>query len=122
MDDWITTVTCEDCGKKMAKGAYPEHDCVTRESAADTIERLQRALAEAERERDEARADAARYRILRRKVAIIEHDGILGNAETRFSVFEFLNLPHPTYVAPDAAIELDAAIDREVRAALGGEG
>lgn len=69
------------------------------------------------RERDEAMDDAARYRVLRRKVAIIDRAGILGNA-----MFEFLNLPYPTCVAPDAAIELDAVIDGEVRAVLGGEG
>ena len=50
--------------------------------------------------------DAARYRLLRRKLAIIS-DGE-GNAE-----FCPINLPRPTYIAPNAAIELDTALDRE---------
>jgi hypothetical protein len=50
--------------------------------------------------------DAARYRLLRRKFAIIS-DGE-GNAE-----FCPINLPRPTYIAPRSAIELDTALDRE---------
>lgn len=50
--------------------------------------------------------DAARYRLLRRKFAIIS-DGN-GNAE-----FCPINLPRPTYIAPNTAIELDTALDRE---------
>lgn len=50
--------------------------------------------------------DAARYRLLRRKFAIIS-DGE-GNAE-----FCPINLPRPTYIAPNTAIELDTALDRE---------
>ena len=50
--------------------------------------------------------DAARYRLLRRKFAIIS-DGE-GNAE-----FCPINLSRPTYIAPNAAIELDTALDRE---------
>lgn len=50
--------------------------------------------------------DAARYRLLRRKFAIIS-DG-KGNAE-----FCPINLPRPTYIAPNTAIELDTALDRE---------
>lgn len=50
--------------------------------------------------------DAARYRLLRRKFAIIS-DGE-GNAE-----FCPINLPRPTYIAPNSAIELDTALDRE---------
>lgn len=50
--------------------------------------------------------DAARYRLLRRKFAIIS-DGE-GNAE-----FCAINLPRPTYIAPNTAIELDTALDRE---------
>ena len=46
--------------------------------------------------------DAARYRFLRRKFAIV-------GAE-----FSALNLPRPTYIAPDPATELDAAIDDAV--------
>lgn len=51
-----------------------------------------------------AREDAERYRVARAKVCIV------GDA------FHVINL-RPTYVAPDAAIEFDAAID----AARGGE-
>lgn len=50
--------------------------------------------------------DAARYRLLRRKFAIIS-DGE-GNAE-----FCPINLPRPTYIAPNTAIELDTALDME---------
>lgn len=50
--------------------------------------------------------DAERYRLLRRKFAIIS-DGE-GHAE-----FCAINLPHPTYIAPSSAIELDTALDRE---------
>lgn len=50
--------------------------------------------------------DAARYRLLRRKFAIIS-DGE-SNAE-----FCPINLPRPTYIAPNTAIELDTALDRE---------
>ena len=50
--------------------------------------------------------DAERYRLLRRKFAIIS-DGE-GHAE-----FCAINLPRPTYIAPSSAIELDAALDRE---------
>ena len=49
-------------------------------------------------ERDALRADAERYRVARAKVCIV------GDA------FHVINL-RPTYVAPDAAIEFDAAID-----------
>lgn len=58
-------------------------------------------LARAERAEAEAaglRADAGRYRVARAKVCIV------GDA------FHVINL-RPTYVAPDAAIEFDAAID-----------
>lgn len=51
--------------------------------------------------------DAERYRWLRRKFAIIGTD--CG------AVFAAMNLPLATYVAPDAAIELDAAIDAALR-------
>ena len=50
--------------------------------------------------------DAERYRLLRRKFAIIS-DGE-GHAE-----FCAINLPRPTYIAPSSAIELDTALDRE---------
>lgn len=50
--------------------------------------------------------DAARYRLLRRKFAIISDSE--GHAE-----FCPINLPRPTYIAPNAAIELDTALDRE---------
>lgn len=45
-----------------------------------------------------AREDAERYRLLRRKVCIAGGE------------FHILNLG-PRYIAPDAAVELDAAID-----------
>lgn len=48
------------------------------------------------------RKDAERYRLLRKRV------GIIGGAVR--ATFCIVNL-HPTYVAPDAAVELDAAID-----------
>lgn len=57
-------------------------------------ERAEKAEAEVER----LRADAERYRVARAKVCIV------GDA------FHVINL-RPTYVAPDAAIEFDAAID-----------
>jgi len=57
-------------------------------------------------EYDDLMFDAARYRFLRRKFAIV---GGGGGAE-----FHALNLPRPTYIAPDAAAELDAAIDATV--------
>lgn len=50
--------------------------------------------------------DAARYRLLRRKFAIIS-DGN-GNAE-----FCPINFPRPTYIAPNTAIELDTALGRD---------
>ena len=53
-----------------------------------------------------AEIDAARYRLLRRKFAIIS-DGN-GNAE-----FCPISLPRPTHIAPNTAIELDTALDRE---------
>jgi hypothetical protein len=66
---------------------------------------IQRLQAENER----LRADAERYRFLRRKVCIIQTDEGFGGSPK--SVFDFVNLPSPTYIAPDAALELDAAID-----------
>lgn len=47
------------------------------------------------------RKDADRYRWLRRKVCIVG------------GKFHILNLD-PRYIAPDAAVELDAAIDAEL--------
>ena len=46
--------------------------------------------------------DAERYRYLRRKAAIVG------------AQFIFMNLPIPTYVAPDAAVEFDNALDTEM--------
>ena len=57
----------------------------------------------------ELEADAERYRWLRRKVCIIAKPGFMSGDS--YAVFEFLDLPFPTYVAPCADIELDAAID-----------
>lgn len=50
--------------------------------------------------------DAGRYRLLRRKFAIISD--LEGHAK-----FCAINLPRPTYIAPSSAIELDTALDRE---------
>lgn len=44
--------------------------------------------------------DAARYRFIRRKFAIVGGE------------FVAINLPRPVYRAPDAAYELDAVIDQ----------
>lgn len=76
---------------------------------ANAMMRRERDDANARAERAEAeaaglRADAERYRVARAKVCIV------GDA------FHVINL-RPTYVAPDAAIEFDAAID----AARGGD-
>jgi hypothetical protein len=57
------------------------------------------------------RVDAERYRYIRRKVCIIERGGFMGTADDKYSVFELINMPQPTHIAPDSAIELDAAID-----------
>ena len=57
-------------------------------------------------EYDDLLYDAERYRFLRRKFAIV---GGGDGAE-----FHALNLPRPTYIAPDPAAELDAAIDASV--------
>ena len=51
----------------------------------------------------ELAADAARYRWLRRKFGIM--------AAVDGAQFCALNMPRPAYIAPDAAAELDAAID-----------
>lgn len=62
--------------------------------------------AELQRLRQECEAlrkDAGRYRTTRRKVCIV-------GGPPRFHI---LNV-EPTYVAPDAAIEFDAAIDAEI--------
>ena len=64
----------------------------------DGCRELAQQLNAAEAERDALRADAERYRVARAKVCIV------GDA------FHVINL-RPTYVAPDAAIEFDAAID-----------
>lgn len=61
---------------------------------------------------NELEQDAARYRLVRSKVAIIGSAGPAGSA-----AFQFVNLPRPTYIAADPAIEFDAAID----AARGGK-
>lgn len=53
--------------------------------------------------------DARRYRWIRRRACIV--------ATNPGAKFEMINLPSPTYVAPDAAIELDAAIDRAIAGA-----
>lgn len=53
--------------------------------------------------------DAARYRWLRRKVGMTQTQG------RPESSFIFVNLPQPTYIVPDAAYELDAAIDAKIK-------
>jgi hypothetical protein len=52
------------------------------------------------------RADAERYRLLRRKVCIAGGE------------FHIINLD-PRYIAPDAAVELDATIDAAIRKSEG---
>ena len=74
-----------------------------------------RAFAARLQEADQNAKDAARYRWLRRKVAIIGKNGLLGESADRYCVFEFCNLPSPTYIAPDPCMELDAAIDAAMR-------
>lgn len=60
---------------------------------------------------DDLIRDAGRYNFLRRKFAIVQ--STQGGAE-----FVSTNMPRPTYVAPNAAAELDAAIDAAIN---GGE-
>lgn len=71
------------------------------------IDELKRRADEAERRVAELEANDRRYRFLREKVCIIGTEHL---SYTK-AVFEFVNLPYPTYVAPSAAYELDAAID-----------
>ncbi|OZI21760.1 hypothetical protein CAL18_12615 [Bordetella genomosp. 7] len=59
-------------------------------------------------ERDELAKDAERYRLVRRKVRIVGND------------FHIVNL-RPTYVAPDAAAELDAVADAAIAQQRKGE-
>lgn len=62
---------------------------------------------------DEVARDAERYRWLRRKVCIIGTEHL---SETK-AIFDFVNLPYPTFIAPCAAAELDASIDAAMLAA-----
>lgn len=64
-------------------------------------------------ERAEA-LDAARYRWLRRKVCIIDQAGFM--SDHRYAKFEILDMPYPTYLAPDAGVEFDATIDAAIAA------
>lgn len=73
---------------------------INRATEADHA-RLRREISDLTARLAAAEADAERYRLLRRKV------GIAGG------LFHILNLA-PTYVAPNAAIELDAAIDAAI--------
>lgn len=75
------------------RGANRECE-VRQERELGYLARAEAAEADVER----LRADAERYRVARRKVCIV------GDS------FHVINL-RPTYVAPDAAIEFDAAID-----------
>ncbi len=58
--------------------------------------------------------DAERWQFLRRKVCIIQRSGFMGTVADRYADFEFINVPMPTYMAPDAAAELDAVIDNAI--------
>lgn len=60
--------------------------------------------------------DGARWRWFRRHVCIIDKKGFMGASADRYAAFEFLDVPFPTYIAPDAAAEFDAAIDAAMRA------
>ena len=73
----------------------------------DEIERINAEKTAAERRVGELEANDRRYRFLRQKVCIISAEHL---SYTK-AVFEFVNLPYPTYVAQSAAYELDAAID-----------
>lgn len=76
----------------------------------DSIKECQRKLLAgeaSERRVGELDANDRRYRFLREKVCIIGAEHL---SYTK-AVFEFVNLPYPTYVAQSAAYELDAAID-----------
>lgn len=64
----------------------------------DEKQKAESDLAALRAENERLRKDAERYRLARRKIAIIASD------------FHVVNL-RPRYVAPDAAIEFDAAID-----------
>lgn len=66
---------------------------------------LQARLAEAER-------DAARYRWLRKKTAIVSKRRMSGDC---YPAFEILDFPSPTHIAPRPDIELDASIDAAMR-------
>lgn len=63
---------------------------------------------ELRRDVERLRADARRYRFVRRKVCIAGGQ------------FHVLNLPWPTYVGPSAAIEFDVAIDAAMEASNAG--
>jgi uncharacterized small protein (DUF1192 family) len=63
------------------------------------VERLEQSLATLRAEIKRLEKDAGRYRWLRRKVCIAGGE------------FHVLNLD-PRYIAPNAAVELDAAIDK----------
>lgn len=70
-------------------------------------EELDRARAEAEA----LRADAERYRWLRRKVCIISNPGPMRDPASRYASFEIRDLPWPTHIAPDPGREFDFSID-----------
>ena len=72
---------------------------VERHNTPDKTHIAEWALAEIYRLMD----DAARYRFIRRKFAIVGGE------------FQPLNLPRPIYIAPDVSRELDAVIDEARR-------
>lgn len=101
-------MSCEICGRGSCTRSFhsieAQEEFDERQSMSDDVDTLREELQSARAELAALRADAERYRVARAKVCIV------GDA------FHVINL-RPTYVAPDAAIEFDAAID----AARGGD-
>lgn len=97
------------CGSWHARFGYPERMQEIKDALDEAGHPLSNengnmplnALRELIAERDALARDAARYRRLRRKVCIIGNE------------FSLLNTA-PTYVAPNAAIELDAVTDAQI--------
>ena len=87
----------------------PFHDAECELIPAYIGEEIAKAFAAKDAEIERLRADSERYQILRAKACIIQRDtGVSGHPQ---GFFDFVNLPKPTYMAPDAARELDAALD-----------
>ena len=87
---------------KIEDGTLFQAGIFSRRDLADKVRAVVRAARLAAQTADDAQ-DAARYRLLRRKVCIVG------------GKFHILNLD-PRYIAPDAAVELDAAIDAAIAA------